>query len=253
MPAPSDKARFEKAWFENESFWQAFYPTMFSDQRFAEAVEDVDRVISLSGKTSGAALDLGCGPARHSALLAKRGFQVTAVDRSPFLLSKAREHTAGLAIDFVESDMRLFSRPAAFDLALSLFTSFGYFESPGEDLQVLRNVKASLKPGGVFVIDVVGSEPLAARPFDRWEQLPNGDIVVAHAEVLPGWTRLRNHWLLVQGEKAQRFEFELNLYSGKELSEMLRQSGFTDVQIFGSLAGTRYDNTATRLVARAVS
>ena len=226
---------------------------MFSEQRFAEAVEDVDRVLALSGIASGAALDLGCGPARHSALLAKCGFAVTAVDRSPFLLSKAREHTAGLQIEFVESDMRHFVRPGAFDLALSLFTSFGYFDSPGEDLQVLRNVQASLKPGGVFVIDVVGSEPLAARPFDRWEQLPNGDIVVAHAEVLPGWTRIRNHWLLVQGDRAQRFEFELNLYSGKELSAMLRQAGFKDVQIFGSLAGTRYDNTATRLVARAIA
>ncbi|HEY4364093.1 MAG TPA: methyltransferase domain-containing protein [Bryobacteraceae bacterium] len=249
MPAPQS----EKAWFENEAFWQAFYPTMFSERRFADAVDDVDRVLTLSGIASGAALDLGCGPARHSALLAKRGFSVTAVDRSPFLLSKAREHTAGLQIEFVESDMRHFVRPAAFDLALSLFTSFGYFETPGEDMQVLRHVKASLKPGGVFVLDVVGSEPLAARPFDRWEQLPNGDIVVAHAEVLPGWARIRNHWLLVRGEHAQRFEFELNLYSGKELTEMLRQAGFTDVQIFGSLAGTRYDNTATRLVARAVA
>jgi SAM-dependent methyltransferase len=240
-------------WFENEAFWQAFYPTMFSETRFAEAVEDVAKVLALSGISSGSALDLGCGPARHSALLAKKGFSVTAVDRSPFLLSKAREHTAGLQIEFVESDMRQFLRPAAFDLALSLFTSFGYFETPGEDLQVLRNVKASLKPGGVFVIDVVGSEPLAARPFDSWEQLPNGDIVVAHAEVLPGWQRIRSHWLLVQGEHARRFEFELNLYSGKELTDMLRQAGFKEVQIFGSLAGTRYDSTATRLVARAVS
>jgi SAM-dependent methyltransferase len=240
-------------WFENEAFWQTFYPTMFSERRFADAVEDVDRVLALAGISSGAALDLCCGPARHSALLAQRGFAVTAVDHSPFLLSKAREHTAGLAIEFVESDMRAFVRPAAFDLALSLFTSFGYFASPEEDLAVLRNVKTSLKPGGIFVIDVVGSEPLAARPFDRWEQLPNGDIVVAHAEVLPGWTRIRNHWLMVQGDRAHRYEFELNLYSGKELAEMLRQAGFSEVQIFGSLAGTRYDATATRLVARAVS
>jgi len=240
-------------WFENESFWKAFYPAMFGEQRFAQAAAEVEQVIALSRVASGAAVDLGCGPARHSALLAQRGFSVTAVDRSPFLLSKAREHAAGLAVEFVESDMRAFVRPGAFDLAISLFTSFGYLDSPEDDLAVLRNVKASLKPEGVFIIDVVGSEPLAARPFDHWEQLANGDLVVSHAEVLPGWSRLRNHWLLVQGEKAQQFVFELNLYSGKELAEMLRQAGFSEVQIFGSLAGTRYDATATRLVARAVA
>jgi SAM-dependent methyltransferase len=240
-------------WFENDTFWQAFYPAMFSERRIAEAPEQVERVLALAAVTSGAALDLCCGPARHSALLAQRGFSVTAVDRSPFLLSKARERAAGLAIEFVESDMRAFVRPGVFDLAVSLFTSFGYFESPGEDLEVLRNVKASLKPGGVFIIDVLGREPLAARPFDRWDQLPNGSIVVSHAEVLPGWTRLRNRWLLVEGDRAQRFEFEINLYSGQQLAELLQQAGFSAVQLFGSLAGTPYDATATRLIARAVS
>jgi SAM-dependent methyltransferase len=64
-------------------------------------------------------------------------------------------------IELVEGDMRDFRRPASYDLALSMFTSFGYFESRADDLRVLRNVRESLKPGGVFVVDVMGKEWLA--------------------------------------------------------------------------------------------
>lgn len=238
-------------WFENEAFWQTFYPYMFSERRMAAAAGEVDLVLALSGVTSGAVLDLCCGPARHSQVLVQRGFAVTGVDRSAFLLAKARERTEGTALELVEADMREFVRRGAFDLALSLFTSFGYFQSRDEDLAVLRNIHASLKSGGVLLMDVISKEYVASRPCaTNWENWPTGEIHVAHLEVIPGWARLRVQWLLISGEQARRFEFEHNLYSGQELSTLLERAGFTDVQLFGSLDGTPYDSTATRLVAR---
>ena len=150
-------------WFENEAFWQTFYPYMFGERKMAAAPVEVERVLALSGVERGRVLDLCCGPARHSLILAQKGFEVTGVDRSPFLLSKAREATAGAGVELVEADMRDFVRPAAFDLALSLFTSFGYLDTREEDLAVLRNVRASLKKGGVFVIDVTSKEYVASQ------------------------------------------------------------------------------------------
>jgi SAM-dependent methyltransferase len=240
-------------WFENEAFWQTFYPYTFSEAKFAAAPAEVDRVLALGGVAAGQVLDLCCGPARHALLLAQRGFEVTGVDRSEFLLGKARERTAGTNIELVQSDMREFVRPGAFDLALSLFTSFGYFDTRNEDLAVLRNVHASLKHGGVFVIDVLSKEYLIPRCATRWENWPSGELHVHHYEVFPGWGRIRVHWLLVDGERARRFAFEHNVYSGQEMLVLMERAGFTDVQLFGSLEGTPYDATATRLVARGVA
>jgi hypothetical protein len=133
-----------------------------------------------------------------------------------------------------------------------LFTSFGYFETPGQDLAVLRNIRSSLKNGGVFLMDMLGKECLASRSRTaHWEQLPDGNIFVEHAEVLPGWSRIRNHWMLVGGERAQQFEFEINVYSGQELAGMLKEAGFASVDLFGGLDGTPYNSSATRLVVRA--
>jgi SAM-dependent methyltransferase len=241
-------------WFENEEFWKSFYPWMFRERRFQAAPEEVERVLALSGVREGAVLDVCCGPARHSLLLAQKGFRVTGVDRTKFLLKKARERATGVQIEFVESDARDFLRPGAFDLALSLFTSFGYFETREEDLALLRNIKTNLKKGGVFVIDVMGRECVAANASRvSWEESADGEIFVDRAEILPGWTKVRIHWLLIKGERARRFGFDLNLYSGQELSAVLEEAGFTELQIFGSLAGTPYDRSATRLVARAVA
>ncbi|HLY20280.1 MAG TPA: methyltransferase domain-containing protein [Bryobacteraceae bacterium] len=240
-------------WFENEAFWQTFYPYMFNERKMAAAPGEVERVLALAGVASGCVLDLCCGPARHALVLAQKGFKVTGVDRSPFLLSKARERSADTEIEFVESDMREFVRPGAFDLALSLFTSFGYFDSRDEDLAVLRNVRASLKKGGVFVIDVLSKEYLIPQGATRWDLWPSGEIHVSHYHPLPGWGRIRVEWLLVEGERARHFTFEHNLYSGQELATLLERAGFTDVRLFGSLDGTLYDASATRLVARAVA
>ncbi|HVN05232.1 MAG TPA: methyltransferase domain-containing protein [Bryobacteraceae bacterium] len=239
-------------WFENETFWEALYPYMFGEARWAGAPAEVDRVLALSGVTSGRVLDLCCGPARHSSILAQRGFEVTGVDRSDFLLAKARA-LAPTGVELVQCDMRDFVRPGAFDLVLSLFTSFGYFETREEDLAVLHNIYKSLKPGGVLLMDVISKEyVISQRSPTRWEQLPGG-VLIQHYDVFPGWGRLRVEWLLVEGERARHFEFAHNLYSGQELAALLATAGFGEVQLFGSLDGGPYDAAATRLVVRAVA
>ena len=241
-------------WFENDDFWQTFYPAMFGERQMARAPVEVERVLELSGLTRGRVLDLCCGPARHSVILAQKGFQVTGVDRSPFLLGKAREAIAGSSVELVEADMRDFVRPAAFDLALSLFTSFGYLDTREDDLAVLRNVRASLAKGGVFVMDVMSKEyVISQRQTTMWDIWPGGEIQVSHYDVLPGWGRIRVQWLLVEGDHARRFEFEHHVYSGQELAALLERAGFADVRIFGGLDGSPYDAAATRLVARATA
>jgi SAM-dependent methyltransferase len=97
-------------WFENEDFWRSFYGYMFSAERFAAAPDEVARILALTKCSGGNMLDLCCGPGRHSVEFAKSGFQVTGVDKSAFLLEKAREHAsrAGASIEWVQEDMRNF-------------------------------------------------------------------------------------------------------------------------------------------------
>jgi SAM-dependent methyltransferase len=237
-------------WFEDESFWRDFYPYMFDEARWADALGQVESVLRLAGIHSGDVLDLCCGPGRHSVAFAKKGFRVTGVDRSAFLLERARRHPEGSTVEFIHGDARDFIREGAFDLVVNLFTSLGYFATRDEDLRMLRSARLSLKPGGVLVMHLHGTETIAMlKNLTVWKEDPQGKIVIMHAEPLDDWQRMRNSWVLLDGERTRRFEFALNLYSGAQLAKMLETAGFGDVKLFGSLDGTPYDATATRLVA----
>jgi SAM-dependent methyltransferase len=153
-------------WFENEALWKDFYPFLFAEERLRLGADEAAQALALAGITAAAgkaALDLCCGPGRHAVPLAQRGIRVTGVDRAALLLDRARTRASLAAVDveWVQADMREFRRPAAYDLALSLFTSFGFFAAPEDDLLVLRNVRQSLRPGGVLVMDLMGKENLA--------------------------------------------------------------------------------------------
>ena len=239
------------SWFEDERFWESTYPFIFSAQRFATAEAEVSALAKLTGSPFHRVLDLCCGPGRHSIPLARLGAQVTAVDRSPFLLQKARARAESepLNIEWVQDDMRSFVRPDEFDLAINLFTSFGYFGDE-EDLTVLRNVFRSLAPGGFFIIDVLGKEILA-RGFapSAVEKRPDGSIWVQTREIMDDWYRIRSKWFLIRNQKVTEISFDTALYSGRELADLLKKAGFEKVKLFGSLQGVPYDLEAQRLVA----
>ena len=242
----------KKEWFDDDSFWQELYPFMFPEQRFASTPEQIEKVLALTKPGGKAALDLCCGPGRCSIALAQAGFTVTGVDRTRFLLNKARgkARTAKTKVEWIQMDMRDFAREDAFDLVLSMFTSFGYFEDKNEDSLVLRNIFTSLKPGGVFLIDVMGKERLAKvlQPTTS-DILPNGTKLIQRHEVFDEWTRIRNEWILIRKGRAKSFKFHHTIYSGQELRDRMTQVGFTDVRLYGDLDGDEYGPNAHRLIA----
>lgn len=64
------------AWFEDDEFWSTWFPYVFSEKRFDQAVTEVDHLLALTNFERGRVLDLACGPGRHAIELAKRGWPV---------------------------------------------------------------------------------------------------------------------------------------------------------------------------------
>jgi len=246
------KSKADAEWFEDETVWRDLYSFMFPETKFAAAGQEIDSVLQLAGVDAGEALDLCCGPGRHTIELAKRGFKVTAVDRTEFLLDKARANAAaaGVPVDFVLEDMRRFTRPQSFDLIINLFTSFGYFEDEADDLRVLQLARDNLKPGGAFVVEMVSKEWLA-KSFQPTvsTKLPNGDLLVQRHDVIDDWTRVQNEWTLVQDIHVRTIEFRHRVYSGHEFKELLRAAELPDARVYGDLDGRPYGLEVKRLVA----
>lgn len=239
-------------WFEDDELWSHTYPFMFPATSFNDAVEHVDRIVQLSGLQGGRLLDLCCGPGRYAVPFALRGFTVTGVDRTPFLLAKARDYAAekSAAVEWILEDMRRFVRAESFDLVINMFTSFGYFDDPDENMAVLRNVYVSLGTQGVFILDVAGKE-IIARIFEATgsKELQDDSLIVQRRRVVDDWSRMENEWLLLRSGSTRTLRLRHWLYSGRELREMLEAAGFASVTLCGDLDGAPYDQVAKRLVA----
>lgn len=239
-------------WYSEDAFWHLFEPVLFSPQRIACAVEEVDSLTRLLPiEPASSVLDLCCGIGRHSLELALRGFDVTGIDRTLAYIERARAAAAqaGLAAVFAVADMRDYCEPGRFDIVVNLFGSFGYFEDPEDDRKVLANAYSSLRPGGQLLIETMGKEILA-RGFHAadWEEREDGLLLLSEKRVTQNWSRVETRWIAIRGTQRAEYRVVVSSYSAAELSSLLSQCGFAELRVYGSLDGIDYDQDARRLV-----
>jgi len=185
-------------------------------------------------------LDLCCGHGRHSLELARRGFQhVFGLDRSHSLIqrAKAAARREGLAVEFREGDAReLPYEDATFDAVLILGNSFGYFESPEDDLRVLREVFRVLKPGGRIFLDLADGAYVREHFQPRsWEWIGRKEFVLRERSLAKDGTRLVSREIVAHVEKGVLVDqfYAERLYSYEDLKLLLERAGFQEVSLCG--------------------
>jgi SAM-dependent methyltransferase len=238
-------------WYEQDSFWEIVEPFMFAQQLWSDAPAEVDKVIALLGLQPGmSVLDLCCGVGRHALEFARRGYQVIGVDRTQVYLDKARRQATseGLEIDFILADMRTFCKPGAFDAIINLFTSFGYFEDPMQDRQVVLNIHRSLKTNGSLLMDLMGKEVLARIFQERDWHEKEGILILKERRLSQAWSWVENRWIMIKDGNRYEFRYSNRLYSAAELTSLLTGCGFNSIEVYGDFSGGDYDQLAKRLV-----
>lgn len=250
-PVPTGASPHRRPWHEQDAYWEAVADTVFTPQRRRNAARETADALALVRPRRGASvLDLGCGVGLHALELARRGFRVTGVDRTRSFIEAAaqRARAERLAAQFVCEDMRTFVRPGAFDVALSLYTSFGYFEDPRDERAVIANLYHSLRSGATLLIDTDGREVLE-RDFTSRVRREGADTVACEErEISRDHRWVRSRLTLHRRDGRTELQFQYRLYSAGELAELLRSCGFANTTVFGGLDGRAYDEHAVRLV-----
>ena len=129
----------------------AEYDRMAAAYRRGTADHDVSQNIAalleaIEGEAPHAILDLGCGPGRDLRRFTELGHEAVGLDGSGELVAMARADTdcEVLQQDFLALDLP----PARFD---GIFANASLFHVPSSELaRVLRELAATLKPGGVL-------------------------------------------------------------------------------------------------------
>ena len=135
-------------------------PQDYWDERYGESGQiwsgrpNVVLVEETSDLEPGRALDLGCGEGGDAIWLAKRGWNVTAVDVSSVALSRAAAHAeaAGVAdrIEWQQHELGKSFPDGSYDLVSAQFLH-SLAELPRED--ILRAAANAVAPGGILLIE----------------------------------------------------------------------------------------------------
>lgn len=239
----SDK---QNEWFQNW-FDTAYYHILYKKRDDTEARRFLDLLIRfLAPPRHSKFLDLACGKGRHSIYLHKKGFNVLGVDLSHNSIECAGRFCSKF-INFIEHDMRQPLDGYTFDYVVNLFTSFGYFSDPTDDITVIKNVKKSLKPGGVFVLDYFNATKPNAHfdiPFTKTVDSVQFDII----KHIKG-DRIIKEIKVTDSGKVYEFTEQVRIYSLEQFKQILANEGLTLVQTFGSYDLEPYNElTSDRLI-----
>jgi len=227
-----------KYWYEN--WFDENYLKLYNHRDLADAkkqVELIENKINLSKEMT--ILDLCCGEGRHSILFHEKGYAIKGIDQSVVLIGQGKMKYPML--DLSVGDMR--SIIGKYDLILSLFTSFGYFDNDDENYNILKSISNSLNSDGYFWFDYLNSYNVISNlvPFSEKEISEN--ITVTENR------RIKNN-MIIKDIKFGDHEYQerVKLYNKDELLEMFTQNGIFPLEIYGDYKGNEWEKDSKRTI-----
>jgi len=131
----------------------------------------------------------------------------------------------------VRADMRALPiRARSMDLTVNLFTSFGYFDRDAEHAAALREMVATVRPGGWFAIDFLNPAAVRARLVPCERVGTAGREVEVTRSVSPDGHHVSKS---IRTPDGRRFVERVRLFEPAEMEALLVGAGVTVRRRFG--------------------
>ena len=237
MPHNATLAGVKPGWYEN--FFQGLaldlWRNAVSPQQTRAEADFIQQAVAAS--TGARLLDVPCGNGRHSLEMAARGYRMTGVDLSAEFMEEARQRSAsaGLDIEWRQSDMRNLPGNAEFDGAFCFGNSFGYLEPAGMQ-EFVAAVGRALKPGGMFVLQTGVAAESILPTFQEREWYRCGDVVMLIANEYDAFhSCLDTTYTFLRDGKSETGESTHWVYTAAEIQRMLAQHGLETRALYAGL------------------
>lgn len=217
-----------------------FYDQLTTDVPYVRWANYLEKQFARHKNPIRSIVELGCGTGTLAAILAARGYQVTAVDLSPDMLSVAAEKCEGLDVHLVCQDMSKLALPMQADAVICCLDSLNYVTRPAQVQRTFQRVFRALKPGGLFLFDV--KTPYALESADGQVYIDeNEEVYCVWRGEYDARRRICGYGIdlfALQEDGSwwrDREYHEEYAYTMEELSAWLGEAGFTRVKQFGNL------------------
>jgi len=230
--------KWYQSWFNSP-----YYHVLYSQHNDSEAEFFIDNLCSrFSPRPDARILDIACGRGRHSIYLNKKGYDVTGIDlsHSNVIYAKRFENEK---LHFYEHDMRHLLYINYFDVALNLFTSFGYFESEADHIKALEAFRKSLHPDGLLVLDYFNSSKILSNLTSKGTKKIDGITFHITKRVENG--KIIKTINFEDKGLAHEYKEEVVAFSLADFQRLFKQSGFEVVHYYGDYSLSEYEETTS--------
>jgi SAM-dependent methyltransferase len=221
----------QRKWFQ---YWfnSPYYHILYSQRNDQEAEFLIDNLTAfLKPPLHARILDIACGRGRHAIYLNKKGYDVTGIDLSEQSIKYARQFEQK-HLHFFVHDMRKLGYINYYDIAVNLFTSFGYFDTEKDHVNALKSFRKSIKDDGKVVIDYFNTQKIIKNLTYSETKIIEGIEFNIHKFVSEG--KIIKNINFDHKDKHYAFEERVQAFTLQDFERMLEKSGLHIEQTFGS-------------------
>lgn len=233
------------AWFK-DWFNSPYYHLLYSNRNENEANNFIKKIHDELNLNSLKIIDLACGKGRHSFTLNQLGHDVTGIDLSveSIKMAKLKENET---LKFAVHDMRMPYSDNEFDLAVNLFTSFGYFENKNDNLMTLNSVYSVLKQNGLFLQDYFNANSVIKNIIPK-QTIEINKIQFLISKEIKDNTLIKT--IEIQDKSiTEKYQEKVDLLSEENFMELYNKSNLKIIKTWGDYQLNPFDiETSERLI-----
>lgn len=228
----------KKSWFD-VWFNTKYYHILYKNRNQNEASHFIQNLITTTQlEKESFVLDLACGKGRHAIRLNELGMRVLGVDLSQQSIQFAKQFE-NETLQFQVHDMREPIPNLTVDAVFNLFTSFGYFESQDDNLNMLNSVNQMLKPKGLLLIDFLNAPKVIEQMLFKEQKIIDGIEFKIHRKVDNG--KIIKQIQFVDDGKHYDFQESVQALQLSDFKLLFEQSGFQLIRTFGNFEMQEYN------------
>lgn len=244
-----------------EEWWKDFHLPEMGDVLLQRSEDQLSQTLDflkgeLALRPGNHIFDQCCGIGSLSLPLAQEGLRVTGCDLFEPYIARAKRDAADLpsgSTEFYCADAFEYTPKRSCEAAFNWYSSFGYAANDAVNQQMLDRAFESLKPGGKFALDVP-SVPYLLRNFNPvmvQQGVSQGRSVRIQrtSEIEFSSGLLKQKWLWeIEGEGRVERRSAMKIYMPNRITELLANSGFKRIRLFGDTGGGEYQMESPRLL-----
>ncbi len=234
-----------------QDFASVYDRLMHEDIDYGKWCNYIENIFAERGISPDTLCELACGSGNITSRMLKRGYDITGVDISSDMLTVAASKIG--ADRLVCADMSKLDLGREFDSFLCMIDGINYLITPKAVIDTFKNVRKSLKDGGVFIFDI-------SSQYKLQNILGNETFIHSEPDVFYSWQNryiqkynlsdMLLNFFVREGRGYRRFE-ERHLQRGwseKQIKKMLKIAGFSDICVYNELTFDAPEADSERLV-----